>query len=63
MASIIRLFGFQSRIKFWCILIEKSSETCHIFITKNVLRYEHVAGFGELNYQNTPKLDARLKAK
>jgi len=29
----------------------------------NGLRYEHVAGFGELNYQNTPKLDAGLKAK
>jgi hypothetical protein len=26
-------------------------------------RYEHVAGFGALLYQNTPKLDARLKAK
>jgi len=29
----------------------------------NVLRYEHVAGFGALHYQNTPKLDAGLKAK
>jgi hypothetical protein len=29
----------------------------------NVLRYEHVADFGMLLYQNTPKLDARLKAK
>jgi len=27
------------------------------------LRYEHVAGFGALLYQTTPKLDARLKAK
>jgi hypothetical protein len=29
----------------------------------NGLRYEHVAGFGALNYQTTPKLDAGLKAK
>ncbi len=29
----------------------------------NVWRYEHVAGFGELLYQTTPKFDARLKAK
>ena len=29
----------------------------------NGLRYEHVAGFGVLLYQNTPKLDAGLKAK
>ncbi len=29
----------------------------------NGLRYEHVAGFEALLYQNTPKLDARLKAK
>jgi len=29
----------------------------------NVLRYEHVAGFGALLYQTTPKLDAGLKAK
>ena len=27
----------------------------------NGLRYEHVAGFGELPYQTTPKLDKRLK--
>jgi len=29
----------------------------------NVWRYEHVAGFGALHYQTTPKLDAGLKAK
>jgi len=29
----------------------------------NGLRYEHVAGFGAMNYQNTPKIDARLNAK
>jgi hypothetical protein len=29
----------------------------------NGLRYEHVAGFGALTYQNTPKLDAGLNAK
>jgi hypothetical protein len=29
----------------------------------NGLRYEHVAGCGEFHYQNTPKLDAGLKAK
>ena len=29
----------------------------------NVLCYEYVAGFEALHYQNTPKLDARLKAK
>ena len=32
-------------------------------LAANGLRYEHVAGFGALHYQNTPKLDARLKAK
>jgi hypothetical protein len=32
-------------------------------VAHNVLRYEHVAGFGALLYQTTPKLDARLKAK
>jgi hypothetical protein len=32
-------------------------------IVHNGLRYEHVAGFGALHYQNTPKLDAGLKAK
>jgi len=29
----------------------------------NFWRYEYVAGFGALRYQNTPKLAARLKAK
>jgi hypothetical protein len=29
----------------------------------NGLRYEHVAGFGANLYQNTPKLETRLKAK
>jgi hypothetical protein len=29
----------------------------------NGLRYEHVAGFGALIYQTTPKLDAGLKVK
>jgi len=29
----------------------------------NGWRYEHVAGFGALNYQTAPKLVARLKAK
>jgi hypothetical protein len=29
----------------------------------NGLRYEHVAGFGALLYQTTPKLDAGLKVK
>jgi hypothetical protein len=29
----------------------------------NGLRYEHVAGFGAMKYQNTPKLDAGLKVK
>jgi len=32
-------------------------------IGSNGLRYEHVAGFGVLHYQTTPKLDAILKAK
>jgi hypothetical protein len=32
-------------------------------VAGNGLRYEHVAGFGALNYHNTPKLDAGLKAK
>jgi len=27
------------------------------------LRYEHVAGFGALIYQTTPKIDAGLNAK
>ena len=31
-------------------------------IVANGLRYKHVAGFGALLCQNTPKLDARLKA-
>jgi hypothetical protein len=38
----------------------------YYFISKfhlNVWRFEHVAGFGALLYQKTPKLDARLKAK
>jgi hypothetical protein len=34
-----------------------------VTMTANGLRYEHVAGFGALLYQNTPKLDAGLKAK
>jgi hypothetical protein len=29
----------------------------------NGSHYEHVAGFGAVNYQNTPKLDAGLNAK
>lgn len=29
----------------------------------NGLRYEHVAGFGALLYQTTPKLDVRMKVK
>jgi len=29
----------------------------------NGWRYEHVAGFGAIDYQITPKLDARLNAK
>jgi len=29
----------------------------------NVLRYEHVAGFGEIHYQTAPKLDAGLNVK
>jgi hypothetical protein len=29
----------------------------------NGLRYEHVAGFGVMHYQTTPKLDAGLNAK
>jgi len=29
----------------------------------NGLRYEHVAGFGAILYQTTPKLDAGLNAK
>jgi len=29
----------------------------------NGWRYEHVAGFGALLYQNTPKLNAGLNAK
>lgn len=29
----------------------------------NDLRYENVASFGAFHYQNTPKLDAGLKAK
>jgi hypothetical protein len=32
-------------------------------VAYNGLRYEHVAGFGAIHYQNTPKLDAGLKAK
>jgi len=32
-------------------------------MTPNGWRYEHVAGFGVIHYQNTPKLDARLKDK
>jgi hypothetical protein len=34
-----------------------------LIITANGWRYEHVAGFGAHLYQNTPKLDAGLKAK
>jgi hypothetical protein len=41
---------------------------CKIAVSKrlhplvhNGLRYEHVAGFGVLLYQNTPKLDAGMK--
>jgi hypothetical protein len=34
-----------------------------IALAINGLRYEHVAGFGELLYQTTPKLDAGLQAK
>jgi len=36
MAGFIRLFGFQYRIKFWCSLIEKRSETRHMLIAQNV---------------------------
>jgi len=32
-------------------------------VAGNVLRYEHVAGIGAIHYQNSPKLDAGLKAK
>jgi len=34
MAGFIRLFSFKARIKFWCILIEKRSETRHILIAQ-----------------------------
>ena len=37
MAGFVRLFGIQSRIKFWCILIEKCSETRHMLIAQTVL--------------------------
>jgi hypothetical protein len=33
------------------------------FLRPNDWRYEHVADFGALLYQTTPKLDASLKAK
>ena len=36
MAGFIRLFSFQSRIKFWCSLIEKRSETRHMLIAQTV---------------------------
>ncbi len=36
MAGFIRLFNFQSRIKFWCILIVKRSETRHMLIAQTV---------------------------
>ena len=36
MAGVVRLFGFQARIKFWCILIEKFSETRHMLIAQTV---------------------------
>jgi hypothetical protein len=36
MAGFIRLFSFQSRIKFWCSLIVKRSETRHMLIAQNV---------------------------
>ena len=47
------------------ILLFLNRVTIIIFysLQPNGLRYEHVAGFGVLNYQNTPKLDAGLKAK
>ena len=36
MAGFIRLFSVQSRIKFWCSLIENLSETRHMLIAQNV---------------------------
>jgi len=35
----------------------------HRNLKPNGWLYEHVAGFGALLYQNTPKLAVRLKAK
>ena len=36
MAGFIRLFGIQSRIKFWCSLIVQRSETRHMLIAPTV---------------------------
>ena len=36
MAGVIRLFSFQSRIKFWCSLIVQRSETRHMLIAQTV---------------------------
>jgi len=37
MAGFVRLFSIQSRIKFWCSLIEMRSETRHMLIAQTVL--------------------------
>jgi hypothetical protein len=40
-----------------------SKEEDLFFESSNGWHYEHVAAFGALHYQTTPKLDARLKSK
>jgi hypothetical protein len=34
-----------------------------VFAQSDGWRYKHVAGFGAIHYQNTPKLEAVLNAK
>jgi hypothetical protein len=45
---------------FYLIIINSSN---FVRLATNGLRYEHVAGFGAIHYQTTPKLDAGLNAK
>ncbi len=47
MAGFIRLFGIQSRIKFWYSLIEKRSETRHMLIVQTVRQNEHKPTFNK----------------